>query len=54
MRWFEYSISASVMMVAISMLVGIYDLMSLVMLFSLAAIMSLMGLVMETHNQTKN
>lgn len=52
MRWIEYSISASVMMVAISMLVGIYDLMSLMMLFSLAAIMNLMGLVMETHNQT--
>ena len=32
MRWIEYSISASVMMVAISMLVGIYDLMSLLML----------------------
>jgi Heliorhodopsin len=52
MRWVEYSISASVMMVAISMLVGIYDLMSLLMLFSLAAIMNLMGLVMEVHNQT--
>ena len=52
MRWIEYSISASVMMVGISMLVGIYDLMSLLMLFSLAAIMNLMGLVMEIHNQT--
>ena len=52
MRWIEYSISASIMMVAISMLVGIYDLMSLLMLFSLAAIMNLMGLVMEIHNQT--
>ena len=51
-RWIEYSISASVMMVAISLLVGIYDLMSLVMIFSLAAVMNLMGLVMEVHNQT--
>ncbi len=51
-RWVEYTISASVMMVAISLLVGIYDLMSLVMLFSLAAVMNLMGLVMEVHNQT--
>lgn len=50
-RWIEYSISASVMMVAISMLVGIYDLMSLLMLFSLTAIMNLMGLVMEVHHQ---
>lgn len=51
-RWFEYSASASVMLVAISLLVGIYDFMSLVMIFSLAAIMNLMGLVMEVHNQT--
>lgn len=52
LRWVEYSISASVMMVAIAMLVGIYDFMSLVMLFSLTAVMNLMGLVMEIHNQT--
>lgn len=51
-RWIEYALSASIMMVAISLLVGIYDLTSLVMLFSLAAIMNLMGLVMEVHNQT--
>lgn len=52
MRWVEYSISASIMMVAIAMLVGIYDAMSLLMLFSLTAIMNLMGLMMEIHNQT--
>lgn len=51
-RWIEYSLSASVMMVAIALLVGVYDLMSLFMLFSLTAIMNLMGLVMEIHNQT--
>lgn len=51
-RWVEYSLSASVMMVAISLLVGIYDLFSLIMIFSLSAIMNLMGLVMEVHNQT--
>lgn len=51
-RWVEYAISASVMMVAIATLVGIYDLSSLVMLFALTAIMNLMGLVMEVHNQT--
>lgn len=50
-RWVEYSISASVMMVAVSLLVGIYDFMSLVMIFGLTAIMNLMGLVMETHNE---
>jgi Heliorhodopsin len=51
-RWYEYSISASVMMVAISLLVGLYDLSSLIMIFALVAGMNLMGLVMEVHNQT--
>lgn len=51
-RWIEYSISASIMMVAVSLLVGIYDLSSLVMVFFLAGIMNLMGLMMEVHNQT--
>ncbi|HUC87405.1 MAG TPA: heliorhodopsin HeR [Candidatus Saccharimonadales bacterium] len=51
-RWIEYSLSASVMMVAIGLLVGIYDASSLVMLFALVSIMNLMGLVMEVHNQT--
>lgn len=51
-RWFEYSISASIMMVAIALLVGVYDLTSLVMIFGLTAIMNLLGLVMEIHNQT--
>jgi len=51
-RWIEYSLSASVMMVAISLLVGIYDLASLIMIFGLVAVMNLLGLVMEIHNQT--
>jgi len=51
-RWYEYSISASTMMVAIAMLVGIYDLGSLIMVFFLVAIMNLLGLVMEIHNLT--
>lgn len=51
-RWVEYSLSASVMIVGIALLVGIYDAMSLVMLFALVAIMNLLGLVMEIHNQT--
>lgn len=52
LRWVEYSISASIMMVAIAMLVGVYDLSSLLMVFALTAVMNLMGLVMEIHNQT--
>lgn len=51
-RWIEYAISASIMIVAISLLVGMYDLSSLVMMFALTAVMNLMGLVMEIHNQT--
>ena len=51
-RWIEYSISASVMMIAIAMLVGVYDLTSLLMIFVLTGIMNLMGLIMEVHNQT--
>lgn len=53
-RWFEYALSASVMMVAISLLSGIYDLSSLVMIFFLDAIMNLTGLAMEIHNQGEN
>lgn len=51
-RWIEYSISASIMMVSIALLVGVYDIASLVMIFALTAVMNLMGLVMEIHNQT--
>lgn len=51
-RWFEYSVSASIMIVAISLLVGIYDIAILAGAFALTAIMNLMGLVMEVHNQT--
>ena len=51
-RWFEYSVSASIMMIAIALLIGMYDLVSLVMVFALIAIMNLLGLVMEVHNQT--
>ncbi len=50
-RWIEYSLSASTMIVAIAMLVGIYDLATLLALFSLVAVMNLCGLIMEIHNQ---
>jgi hypothetical protein len=51
-RWAEYTISASIMIVVIAMLVGIYDIGSLLMVFSLNAVMILFGYVMEVHNQT--
>jgi hypothetical protein len=51
-RWFEYSVSASVMIVVIAMLAGVWDVGTLLALFSLIAVMNLMGLMMELHNQT--
>lgn len=51
-RWIEYSISASVMILAISQLVGIYDAGTLLAVFTLTSVMNLLGLVMEVHNQT--
>jgi transcription elongation factor Elf1 len=51
-RWIEYSFSASLMIVIISMLVTIYDIGTIIALFTLTAVMNLMGLMMELHNQT--
>jgi hypothetical protein len=50
-RWLEYSASASLMIVAIAMLSGTYDVIALGGLFMLTAAMNLMGLVMELWNQ---
>lgn len=50
-RWIEYSFSASLMIVIIAMLVGIYDIASLLLLFDLNASMILFGWMMELHNQ---
>jgi len=51
-RWYEYSFSASLMIVIIAMLTTIYDFGTLLALFTLTAVMNLMGLLMELHNQT--
>ncbi|HUV61170.1 MAG TPA: heliorhodopsin HeR [Thermoplasmata archaeon] len=51
-RWFEYAISSSIMIVLIAMLVGIFELASLILIFALNATMNLFGLMMELHNQT--
>ncbi|WP_415383357.1 heliorhodopsin HeR [Halosimplex sp. TS25] len=50
-RWYEYAISASVMIVLIAMLAGVWDLGTLIALFGLVAVMNLCGLVMERHNR---
>ena len=51
-RWYEYSLSASLMIVLIGMLCGLYDLAALLMAFALTAVMNLCGLIMEVHNRT--
>ena len=49
-RWWEYALSASIMIVVIAMLVGIYDLAALLALFAINACMILCGLLMEVFN----
>lgn len=51
-RWYEYGISASTMMIGISMLAGVADLSTLILIFGGTLVMNLCGLVMEIHNQT--
>jgi hypothetical protein len=50
-RWYEYSASASIMIVIIAMLTGIYDIGTLMLIFFLNVMMILFGLRMEIHNQ---
>lgn len=51
-RWYEYAFSASLMIVLIAMLSGVYDIAALIGLFALTGVMNLFGLMMELHNQT--
>lgn len=48
-RWYEYALSASLMIVVISMLVGVYDLSSLILIFFLNASMILFGMAQELY-----
>ncbi len=50
-RFYEYAFSSSLMIVLIAMLVGIYDVISLIGLFGLNATMNLFGIMMEYDNQ---
>jgi hypothetical protein len=52
-RWYEYALSSSVMIVLIALLVGIYDFSTLLLLFGINASMNLFGLVMEQINQDR-
>jgi len=51
-RWYEYALSSSLMIVVIALLSGVLDLPTLVLLFVLNATMIFFGLMMELHNQT--
>lgn len=52
-RWFEYSLSSSIMIVLIATLFGIYDIGTLILIFLINASMNLFGLVMEQLNAGK-
>ena len=49
-RWWEYSVSASLMMVLIAMITGVADLSALIAIFGANAAMILFGLAMEQRN----
>jgi hypothetical protein len=50
-RWYEYSVSSSVMIFLITFLLGIWDIWSLVMIVVLNAMMISFGYLMEKLNQ---
>jgi len=52
-RWYEYSLSSSIMIVLIAVLFGVYDIGSLILMFLINASMNLFGLLMEITNQDK-
>jgi len=52
-RFYEYALSSSLMIVLIGMLVGIWDLGTMIVLFGVNAAMNLFGILMELHNQTR-
>jgi hypothetical protein len=50
-RFYEYALSSSWMIVLIGMLVGLWDLGALILIFGINATMNLFGIMMELHNQ---
>jgi hypothetical protein len=53
LRWFEYALSSSIMIVLIAYLFGVSDIASLILIFIVNASMNLFGLVMEQLNSGK-
>jgi hypothetical protein len=50
-RFYEYALSSSLMVVLIGMLCGLWDLGAIILIFGLNAMMNLFGIMMESHNQ---
>jgi hypothetical protein len=50
-RFYEYALSSSLMIVLIGMLCGIWDLGAIILSFGINAMMNLFGIMMEYHNQ---
>ncbi|MFP4545359.1 MAG: heliorhodopsin HeR [Methanomassiliicoccales archaeon] len=50
-RWYEYSVTSSIMIVIIGMLSGIFDIAAILAIVAANASMNLFGLMMEKHNQ---
>lgn len=50
-RFYEYALSSSLMIVLIGMLIGIWDLGAIILIFAVNATMNLFGIMMELHNQ---
>ena len=50
-RFYEYALSSSLMIVLIGMLTGLWDLGAILLIFTLNATMNLFGIMMEYHNQ---
>ena len=51
-RFYEYALSSSLMIVLIGVLVGIWDLGSLILMFGISATMNFFGVMTELHNQS--
>lgn len=50
-RFYEYALSSSLMIVLIGMLSGLWDLGVIILMFGINATMNLFGIMMEYHNQ---
>jgi hypothetical protein len=50
-RFYEYALSSSLMVVLIGMLVGVWDIGTMIAMFGANAAMNLFGIMFEIHNQ---